>query len=89
MTEPADYYPAQALDKSPGCAPRRPVVSTLRVRQALVGGPARTSVGFGPLATDPYQQRGTTVGLALRPNARGACYGLETVMPLLAVAAAT
>ncbi|MFE1206300.1 GNAT family N-acetyltransferase [Streptomyces sp. NPDC058762] len=40
-------------------------------------------IGFGRLATDPHQQRGATMGFALRPDAWGVGYGLETVQLLL------
>ncbi|MET8957540.1 GNAT family protein [Streptomyces sp. NPDC004533] len=42
-------------------------------------------IGFGRLATDPHQQRGATMGFALRPDAWGVGYGVETVRLLLAV----
>ncbi|MFB7739360.1 GNAT family N-acetyltransferase [Streptomyces sp. NPDC056112] len=42
-------------------------------------------IGFGRLATDPHQQRGATVGFALRPDAWGVGYGVETVRLLLSV----
>ncbi|MFB6775772.1 GNAT family N-acetyltransferase, partial [Streptomyces sp. NPDC056337] len=38
------------------------------------------------LATDPHQQRAATMGFALRPDAWGVGYGLETVHLLLGVA---
>ncbi|WP_432082978.1 GNAT family N-acetyltransferase [Streptomyces sp. WAC 04229] len=40
-------------------------------------------IGFGRLATDPHQQRGATMGFALRPEAWGVGYGRETVQLLL------
>ncbi|OKJ66504.1 GNAT family N-acetyltransferase [Streptomyces sp. CB02460] len=40
-------------------------------------------IGFGRLATDPHQQRGATMGFALRPDTWGAGLGLETVQLLL------
>ncbi|MGI5397103.1 GNAT family N-acetyltransferase [Streptomyces sp. CA-251251] len=40
-------------------------------------------IGFGRLATDPHQQRGATLGFALRPDAWGLGYGRETVQLLL------
>ncbi|MEU3200992.1 GNAT family protein [Streptomyces sp. NPDC006996] len=43
-------------------------------------------IGFGRLATDPHQQRGATMGFALRPTSWGVGYGLETVKLLLGVA---
>ncbi|GGT05016.1 GNAT family N-acetyltransferase [Streptomyces cinerochromogenes] len=42
-------------------------------------------IGFGRLALDPHQQRGATIGFALRPNVWGAGYGAETVRLLLGV----
>jgi RimJ/RimL family protein N-acetyltransferase len=42
-------------------------------------------IGFGRLAIDPHQQRGATMGFALRPDAWGVGYGVETVRLLLAV----
>ncbi|MFE7032451.1 GNAT family N-acetyltransferase [Streptomyces sp. NPDC057621] len=43
-------------------------------------------IGFGRLATDPHQQRGATFGFALRREAWGVGYGLETVRLLLGLA---
>ncbi|MFJ1595400.1 GNAT family N-acetyltransferase [Streptomyces sp. NPDC088261] len=40
-------------------------------------------IGFGRLALDPHQQRGATIGFALRPDAWGQGYGAETVRLLL------
>ncbi|MFE7760643.1 GNAT family N-acetyltransferase [Streptomyces sp. NPDC057438] len=40
-------------------------------------------IGFGRIATDPHQQRAATMGFALRPDAWGVGYGLETVRLLL------
>ncbi|MFE1437102.1 GNAT family N-acetyltransferase [Streptomyces sp. NPDC058739] len=40
-------------------------------------------VGFGRIAMDPHQQRAATFGFALRPDAWGVGYGLETVRVLL------
>lgn len=40
-------------------------------------------IGFGRVALDPHQQRGATFGFALRPDAWGVGYGLETVKLLL------
>ncbi|MFF7169694.1 GNAT family N-acetyltransferase [Streptomyces pseudovenezuelae] len=40
-------------------------------------------IGFGRLALDPHQQRAATFGFALRPDAWGVGYGLETVLLLL------
>lgn len=42
-------------------------------------------IGFGRLATDPHQQRGATMGFALRPEAWGVGYGVETVRLLLSL----
>ncbi|MFG3140935.1 GNAT family N-acetyltransferase [Streptomyces sp. NPDC048211] len=41
-------------------------------------------IGFGRLALDPHQQRGATVGFALRPESWGRGYGIQTVQLLLA-----
>ncbi|WP_329303976.1 GNAT family N-acetyltransferase [Streptomyces sp. NBC_00659] len=41
-------------------------------------------IGFGRLALDPHQQRGATLGFALRPEVWGRGYGVETVRLLLA-----
>ncbi|MFD0309731.1 GNAT family N-acetyltransferase [Streptomyces sp. NPDC127119] len=43
-------------------------------------------IGFGRLATDPHQQRGSTFGSALCSDAWGVGYGLETVRLLLGLA---
>lgn len=40
-------------------------------------------IGFGRLALDPHQQRGATMGFALRPDVWGRGYGAETVRLLL------
>ncbi|MGW1289972.1 GNAT family N-acetyltransferase [Streptomyces sp. NPDC002586] len=40
-------------------------------------------IGFGRMALDPHQQRAATFGFALRPDAWGVGYGLETVRLLL------
>ncbi|GAA0439154.1 GNAT family protein [Streptomyces luteireticuli] len=40
-------------------------------------------IGYGRLATDPHQQQAATFGFALRPDAWGVGYGLETVHLLL------
>ncbi|AJE41045.1 GNAT family N-acetyltransferase [Streptomyces nodosus] len=40
-------------------------------------------VGFGRLATDPHQQRGATIGFALRPDTWGVGNGLEMLRLLL------
>ncbi|MER5912469.1 GNAT family protein [Streptomyces sp. NPDC001982] len=42
-------------------------------------------IGVGRLALDPHQQRGATMGFALRPDTWGAGYGVETVRLLLSV----
>ncbi|KIZ18042.1 GNAT family N-acetyltransferase [Streptomyces natalensis] len=43
-------------------------------------------IGFGRLATDAHQQSAATFGFALRPDAWGVGYGLETVRLLLGLA---
>ncbi|NEA81810.1 GNAT family N-acetyltransferase [Actinospica acidiphila] len=43
-------------------------------------------IGFGRLATDPHQQRGATMGFALRSASWGVGYGVETVKLLLDIA---
>ncbi|MGW0078772.1 GNAT family N-acetyltransferase [Streptomyces cellulosae] len=43
-------------------------------------------IGFVRLATDPHQQRGSTMGFALRPASGGVGYGVETVKLLLDIA---
>ncbi len=40
-------------------------------------------IGFGRIAMDPHQQCAATFGFALRPDAWGVGYGLETVRLLL------
>ncbi|MGW2911274.1 GNAT family N-acetyltransferase [Streptomyces asoensis] len=40
-------------------------------------------IGSGRLALDPHQQRGATLGFALRPDVWGQGYGVETVRLLL------
>lgn len=40
-------------------------------------------IGFGRMAMDPHQQRAATFGFALRPDAWGVGYGIETVRLLL------
>ncbi|MDQ0579438.1 ribosomal-protein-alanine N-acetyltransferase [Streptomyces rishiriensis] len=42
-------------------------------------------IGSGRLALDPHQQRGATLGFALRPDVWGRGYGVETVRLLLSV----
>ncbi|MGW1603014.1 GNAT family N-acetyltransferase [Streptomyces eurythermus] len=42
-------------------------------------------VGFARLALDPHQQRGATMGFALRPESWGVGYGVELVRLLLSV----
>ncbi|WP_030745694.1 GNAT family N-acetyltransferase [Streptomyces sp. NRRL S-31] len=42
-------------------------------------------IGFGRLALDPHQQRGATIGFALRPDVWGVGYGVEMVRLLLSV----
>ncbi|MEV8639442.1 GNAT family protein [Streptosporangium sp. NPDC051023] len=43
-------------------------------------------IGFGRIAADPHQQNAATFGFALRPDAWGVGYGLETVRLLLGLA---
>lgn len=50
---------------------------------AVIERESATLVGFGRLAVDPHQQRGATVGFALRPDAWGVGYGIEMVRLLL------
>ncbi|MBT2392359.1 GNAT family N-acetyltransferase [Streptomyces sp. ISL-1] len=40
-------------------------------------------IGFGRIAMDPHQQRAATFGFAIRPDAWGVGYGIETVRLLL------
>ncbi|MFD7131107.1 GNAT family N-acetyltransferase [Streptomyces sp. NPDC059894] len=42
-------------------------------------------IGLGRLAADPHQPGGATIGFALRPDAWGVGYGVETVRLLLGV----
>lgn len=41
-------------------------------------------IGFGRLALDPHQQRGATIGFALRPDRWREGFGIQTVRLLLA-----
>lgn len=50
---------------------------------AVVEQSAAELVGFGRLALDPHQQRGATMGFALRPDVWGQGYGEELVRLLL------
>ncbi|MEV2256521.1 GNAT family protein [Streptomyces sp. NPDC050147] len=50
---------------------------------AVVEQGAAELVGFGRLALDPHQQRGATMGFALRPDVWGQGYGAELVRLLL------
>ncbi|MFF4250509.1 GNAT family N-acetyltransferase [Streptomyces sp. NPDC001663] len=50
---------------------------------AVIERDTNTLIGFGRLAMDPHQQRAATFGFALRPEAWGVGYGLETVRLLL------
>ncbi|KPI22957.1 GCN5-related N-acetyltransferase [Actinobacteria bacterium OV320] len=52
---------------------------------AVVERDANELIGFGRIATDPHQQRAATMGFALRPDAWGVGYGLETVRLLLSL----
>ncbi|MEU1458747.1 GNAT family N-acetyltransferase [Streptomyces avermitilis] len=50
---------------------------------AIVERDTNAVIGYGRLAMDPHQQRAATFGFALRPDAWGVGYGLETVRLLL------
>ncbi|MFF4031519.1 GNAT family N-acetyltransferase [Streptomyces sviceus] len=50
---------------------------------AVIERDTNTLIGYGRLAKDPHQQRAATFGFALRPDAWGVGYGLETVRLLL------
>ncbi|MFJ2008628.1 GNAT family N-acetyltransferase [Streptomyces chartreusis] len=50
---------------------------------AIVERDTKALFGYGRLAMDPHQQRAATFGFALRPDAWGVGYGLETVRLLL------
>lgn len=50
---------------------------------AVVEREAGQVIGFGRIALDPHQQRAAAFGFALRPDAWGVGYGLETVRLLL------
>ncbi|GAA3985820.1 GNAT family N-acetyltransferase [Streptomyces plumbiresistens] len=50
---------------------------------AVIERDTNTLIGYGRLAMDPHQQRAATFGFALRPEAWGVGYGLETVRLLL------
>ena len=50
---------------------------------AIVERDTNALIGYGRLAMDPHQQRAATFGFALRPDAWGVGYGLETVRLLL------
>jgi ribosomal-protein-alanine N-acetyltransferase len=52
---------------------------------AVVGRDTNEMIGFGRVALDPHQQRAATFGFALRPDAWGVGYGLETVRLLLSL----
>ncbi|MEW2046616.1 GNAT family protein [Streptomyces sp. NPDC005476] len=62
-------------------------VETPRTEYALAVIERKTAalIGFGRLALDPHQQRGATMGFALRPGAWGVGYGIEMVRLLLSV----
>jgi len=72
----------QIVDRSTASATADP-----RVEYALAVVERTTDavIGFGRLALDPHQQRGATIGFALRPDAWGTGYGRETVSLLLAL----
>ncbi|MER5780236.1 GNAT family protein [Streptomyces mobaraensis] len=53
---------------------------------AVVERESNDLIGYGRLATDPHQPRGATLGFALRPDAWGVGYGVETIHLLLALA---
>ncbi|MGW3935273.1 GNAT family N-acetyltransferase [Streptomyces sp. NBC_00024] len=53
---------------------------------AVAGRETGDVIGFGRIAMDPHQQRAATFGFALRPDAWGAGYGLESVRLLLGLA---
>ncbi|KAB7845530.1 GNAT family N-acetyltransferase [Streptomyces mobaraensis] len=53
---------------------------------AVVERESSNLIGYGRLATDPHQPRASTVGFALRPDAWGVGYGVETIHLLLALA---
>ncbi|MGP4046849.1 GNAT family N-acetyltransferase [Streptomyces sp. 2A115] len=50
---------------------------------AVIERDTKQLIGFGRLAMDPHQQLAATFGFALRPDAWGVGYGLETVRLLL------
>ncbi|MFI9772897.1 GNAT family N-acetyltransferase [Streptomyces sp. NPDC052415] len=50
---------------------------------AVVERDTKALIGYGRLAMDPHQQRAATFGFALRPDAWGIGYGVETVRLLL------
>ena len=50
---------------------------------AVIERDTKALIGYGRLAMDPHQQRAATFGFALRPDAWGVGYGLETVRLLL------
>ncbi|MFF4408454.1 GNAT family N-acetyltransferase [Streptomyces sp. NPDC001407] len=53
---------------------------------AIVERDSSDLIGYGRLATDPHQQRAATLGFALRPDAWGVGYGVETIQLLLDLA---
>ncbi|WP_327188215.1 GNAT family N-acetyltransferase [Streptomyces sp. NBC_01334] len=52
---------------------------------AVVESETAELIGSGRLALDPHQPRGATMGFALRPDAWGRGYGVETVRLLLSL----
>lgn len=50
---------------------------------AVIERDSNSLIGFGRMAMDPHQQRAATFGFALRPDAWGMGYGVETVQLLL------
>ncbi|MEV8597315.1 GNAT family protein [Streptomyces sp. NPDC052012] len=73
---------AQIIDRSTASAT---VASRIEYALAVFERTTDAVIGFGRLALDPHQQRGATIGFALRPDAWGIGYGRETVSLLLAL----
>jgi RimJ/RimL family protein N-acetyltransferase len=61
------------------------VVPRTEYALAVVRRETNELIGTGRLALDPHQQRGATMGFALRPEAWGLGYGVEMVRLLLSV----
>ncbi|MEU1307848.1 GNAT family protein [Streptomyces cinnamoneus] len=53
---------------------------------AVVERDSNDLIGYGRLAADPHQTNAATMGFALRPDAWGVGYGVETIHLLLALA---